>query len=645
MNMKFSSLLAVPHTNNTILVLLLIFALIPFAKLSAQEINETYITSKWGEYKKYDTQEKTQDSLFSLAKRISKMQPKIALANYKFLDSLIEEPLFKLQFYREWSIVEFRQGNNQTTKQLRKKALDIAYAEAYPYEQISYANSLATYYINLSIADSASFYAKQIESIVAKHPDKVGKHLWLAYTRNSSIEGILGNTEKQGEFLERAYEEKLKYPRDSNLGFALYNVADFYRQLDDPVKSSKYTEQLILHYEKRKINTPDAHFPVENLLLAVNTPEAIQSLKKVIIASDSLRNYNAMSASTLTLTRAYFENNEPQKAIPFLKHTIAVLAEANYPVNHSAEIYLLQEAYAQSNDFENAYHSVLKQQKMEDSLRSAQTLDNIANYEVKYKTAETQLELEKKNAAQKFLYAIIISAAVLIALIGYFFFQNKKKNALLSSQKDELQTALSEKEMLLKEIHHRVKNNLQVISSLLSLQQRQIDDPTASKAFQIGRDRVKAMSLIHQNLYQEGNLIGVSISDYVDKLAKSLIANYRVENKNIKLDVDVAPLNLDVDTIIPIGLIINELISNTLKYAFTERNEGTISISLKQKEKTLFLSVKDDGIGLPSTFKVEETTSLGYRLIKAFSEKLKAALTINSNTLGTEVSLQIPYSK
>ena len=204
---------------------------------------------------------------------------------------------------------------------------------------------------------------------------------------------------------------------------------------------------------------------------------------------------------------------------------------------------------------------------------------------------------------------------------------------------------MEEKNILLKEIHHRVKNNLQVISSLLSLQQRQINDSKASQAIQEGRDRVKAMALIHQNLYQDTDLIGVETSVYVNKLAKSLIKNYKINDKAIKLNINVDPIKLDIDTIIPLGLVINELISNALKYAFTNKSFGTIDIVLKSVNDTLVLSVSDNGQGLPENFSVDEVSSLGYRLIKAFSDKLKSELDISSSEEGTKISLIIPNLK
>lgn len=210
---------------------------------------------------------------------------------------------------------------------------------------------------------------------------------------------------------------------------------------------------------------------------------------------------------------------------------------------------------------------------------------------------------------------------------------------------EQISKALGDKQFLLKEIHHRVKNNLQVISSLLSLQSRQLEDPKAREAIQSGRNRVKSMVLIHQKLYQDEDLVGVDVVEYIEKLTRSLVESYKIRDTEIKIYTEVDEIKLDVDTIIPIGLILNELISNALKYAFEEDKEGTINVSLKKKEHCITLKVSDDGQGLPETFSIENSKSLGYRLIRAFAEKLKATLTVEHPPAGTTVSMLIRNPK
>src|SRR5690625_930343 len=157
-------------------------------------------------------------------------------------------------------------------------------------------------------------------------------------------------------------------------------------------------------------------------------------------------------------------------------------------------------------------------------------------------------------------------------------------NQNMKQKNEQISKTLRKKDILLKEIHHRVKNNLQVISSLLSLQSRQLESPQAREAMQSSRNRIKSMALIHQKLYQDEDLIGVEIAEYIDKLMLSLVKSYQTSTENIEIKTDIDSMKLEVDTIIPIGLIINELISNSFKYAFDAQKGGKLQVTLKKQE-------------------------------------------------------------
>jgi len=219
-------------------------------------------------------------------------------------------------------------------------------------------------------------------------------------------------------------------------------------------------------------------------------------------------------------------------------------------------------------------------------------------------------------------------ALVLVGLGLFMLYQYrtiKRINVEVNKKNTIITSALEEKELLLREIHHRVKNNLQVISSLLSLQSRDINDGAALEAVNESRNRVKSMALIHQNLYQEENLTGIDMGQYIGKLAKSLLTNYKIDRSKVDLVTDIDELNLDVDTTIPLGLILNELLTNTLKYAFPDGREGRVEIRLKEEDQELLLEVRDNGVGYdPQAERGEESSGFGMNMIKTFSKKLKA---------------------
>lgn len=208
---------------------------------------------------------------------------------------------------------------------------------------------------------------------------------------------------------------------------------------------------------------------------------------------------------------------------------------------------------------------------------------------------------------------------------------------------EKLKTSLLEKEVLLREIHHRVKNNLQIISSLLNLQSRHIDDESSLDMFQESRDRVRSMALVHEKLYRSDELARVDFCEYIQSLARHLFMSYGINSKGIDLDVDVKDVFLDINTSIPCGLIINELVSNSLKHAFTGRSRGKIRVVLRPENDDKFkMVVSDDGVGLPKDVDVTQTESLGLQLVAMLVEQLQGTLRIDKNQ-GT--SFEILFKK
>jgi two-component sensor histidine kinase len=152
---------------------------------------------------------------------------------------------------------------------------------------------------------------------------------------------------------------------------------------------------------------------------------------------------------------------------------------------------------------------------------------------------------------------------------------------------------------------------------------------------------VKAMAIIHQNLYVEGNIAGIDMHEYIEKLINNLFSSYNIDEANIQLKMEVDPIQLEIDYLIPIGLILNELISNALKYAFKGREKGTLEVTLHTWQNKLILQVKDDGIGMPNEIDFKHLSTMGYQLIDSFIKKLKAELYIDG-TNGTTITLIIP---
>jgi PAS domain S-box-containing protein len=194
---------------------------------------------------------------------------------------------------------------------------------------------------------------------------------------------------------------------------------------------------------------------------------------------------------------------------------------------------------------------------------------------------------------------------------------------------EKIKAALEEKEVLLKEIHHRVKNNMQMISSLLKLQEIKMKDLTVRKAFRESQNRIRSMAMIHEKLYQSEDLAKIDIGKYIESLTTDLFWTYNVRPDTIKLRIRVKNVYLDIDLAIPCGLIINELVSNSLKYAFPEGEKGEIIIDFSLKNDKYQLTVGDNGTGFPEDLDFRKVESLGMQLVMLLGKKIKGTIELN----------------
>jgi len=331
---------------------------------------------------------------------------------------------------------------------------------------------------------------------------------------------------------------------------------------------------------------------------------------------------------------------------------------------------------AQGNYLSAIKHSALER-KMQDSLMTEEKNKNIMRLEVEYETEKKEREIKLKNQnillltkqsqlQQASLHTAalvrnsIIAGTIMLAMLlalGYNRYQIKQKNnkqleiqqevinnknrslERLIGDKDDL---LKEKEWLLKEIHHRVKNNLQIVISLLNTQSVYLENSEALEAIRESQHRMHSISLIHQKLYQSENIALIKMDEYICELMQYLWDSFNAA-RNIEMVMDIKPVSLDVVQAVPIGLILNEAVTNAIKYAFTSKEEGRITVVLSEygKEK-LVLTISDNGCGLPPDFKIEDCTSLGMCLIKGLSKQLHGEVKISSaNGLSIQVIMPL----
>lgn len=497
------------------------------------------------------------------------------------------------------------------------------------------------------------------------------------------------------ELKENIRTGKEEFQRKGFYGTLLNSLANLYQKIEDYDVAANYYDKAHKVFlemgEKRSASIILSNKAEMQINLGLFEKALQDQNEAKILKLESEASKSSIAMSDFHIGKAYAGLGELQKAKEIFEHVLEVFSiEKNktglsYSHTHYGQLLLeldeIDKAFAQctkgnqlaietqdiayqEKSYQCLYH-VLKSQKkfkealnmheqyllVKDSLASDHNIKKVTQLEMQYEYDKEQVTkqviLDAQKRRNKFIVGGLISLLAGISMISYLIFRNYKakikSEKILSEKNTIISKALDEKNILLKEIHHRVKNNLQTISSLLNLQSKHVDDKEAISALQEGKNRVKSMALIHENLYQEDNLTGIELKNYFEKLSQSLFNSYNISKNNIDLKMYIEELYLDIDTIIPLGLIVNELITNALKYAFPNGRSGTIWVKMYDKDNALILEVKDNGVGLQDNAESLES-SFGYKLIRAFKNKLEAELHVESEE-GLKVMLRIKNYK
>ncbi|MBL7473396.1 sensor histidine kinase [Robertkochia sediminum] len=311
--------------------------------------------------------------------------------------------------------------------------------------------------------------------------------------------------------------------------------------------------------------------------------------------------------------------------------------------------HLKADHFLEAGDVKNAATYLAKYSKGSDSLEKSvmgkQLLGQFVAFDIDQQTKRVlekqRMDLERNEneliERDKIIYlsivALLFSLLCVVALIVAYM-KSVKNKRLIEDQKQIIESSLVEKDSLLKEIHHRVKNNLQMVSSLMSLQSKNTRSQAAINALKEGQSRVRAMALIHQKLYQNDDLSVIWMQEYIESLIASIQSVFKKEGYDITIHIDAEKTELDVDRAIPIGLILNELVSNSYKYAFAENKKGNINITLHKDGEHYKFEYRDDGKGLPADFEQTSKGSMGLRLIKRLANQLRSELAIDTQAKG-----------
>lgn len=547
-----------------------------------------------------------------------------------------------------------RMGNRREAYENLYQGLELAYQISDTAAILHGLSSTGSYYI------WTSQYAKALEVYL----EAKEMHLLVPEIRTHGLSGIYANITSiylrmgnlsQAEFYSeksiRMADSLKMYYRSANNRARLANILNRKGNYNEAITITK--EILKFHTgKKRWLRVHQNHQDLGSYYHQIKKHEtAIKHLDSAIeigtkhdLEKRNLYPFIYMGESQLAIGNLEESETYLQKALKYSAN------ETNWNFySRIHKTYSLLEK--QRGNFKEAYYQKRKQLVLIDSLaiseQRAKTneLEASLSYDSRKASIKSLVNKYKEGSEtlstnRKQLWLVLLGLGILLILL-YSLRRLLKKNR---KQKISIENSVSEKDTLLREIHHRVKNNLQVISSLLNLQSRQTTDSAALEALNEGKNRVKSMALIHQNLYQQDRMVAVETGDYIERLVRSLLSSYKIGEQEVKIETDIDPLRLDVDMIIPLGLILNELISNSLKYAFPNDRKGNILVQLKDDNNNLKVLVKDDGIGIPKDLNLDTHPSLGMRLIRSFGKKLNADLTIKSQE-GTSVFISIPKKK
>ena len=624
--------------------ILIILVFLPFIVLS-QEVNKHTIDSLVNNHQD-NSNDVFEKEFLRFSSRIDKQEN--ALQLYQYLDSVSNgKPKITLSFYNKYTSYLYRIGKKEDGLKINELGLQLA--KKYKYRRILFEyTQLKSYGLTeKATIDSALFYANEAEKIILQNQNELGNKLHTVYMRKAMIEVLLGNFDRRDFFYEKAVESLEPYPEDKQNAYILSAVVHHFKQQKNYAKHALYAQKLKAYYFKKNgFSNPEKHISISSFLEFENTEEQVRELKKIINISED---------STLTINQQYYINQLAQGLIKIGNHDEAIFylnqyLKTNRSINTYIKLrsyYLLENAYLIKDDCDNALGILQKKTSLIDSLRTQQMITKIADSKVKYETEKkeaqlTILKLEKdKEKQKKNLFIIIASLGIIvIGLIAYFLYKNRQKNKKLNSQNTILERTIDEKNTLLREVHHRVKNSFQIVSSLLYLQSENVTDEKAKLAIKEAENRVRSMVLVHQKLYNKDELVGVNSEEYINDLVKDIFESHSIQKEPITYNLNIEPLVLDIETITPLGLILNELIINTMKHAFEGiENNNIIKVDFSKVNDELILKVMDNGKGFEGEIK---QTSFGITLMKALSKQLKATLKYNSKLKeGTQAILRI----
>lgn len=471
----------------------------------------------------------------------------------------------------------------------------------------------------------------------------------------------LGNTDLAMQEYRKALDYFIAANDEDNQAGIYNNIGNIFKnnnQYDSAFFYMYKTLQIRLNGDSQT-GLATIYHNLANLHLRVNNLDSALHYNSLAIAIHE-KNHSAPSLALNFSTRGsiYVKLKDWPKAIESLERAYSFCDQSEYTENLLEIKGNLGYAYYQQGNHKSAAENFLHYYALNDSLKLRNentyiqaelthymlTADSVKTRQIEVErdlesARRENLQLSNKIQFRNYLYTIII-LGLIAAIIAILFLtarrrlkQTRAHESVLQEQNEELKRTLiskEEKEILLKEIHHRVKNNLQIINSLIRLQSNFMNARNFKEKLTETENRIRSMALIHEKLYKTGNLASLGVKNYIQELSFNILESYDNPKVNIRLKFDLEEREYGIDTLIPLGLIINEVLSNSIKHAFFERTEGNIFITLKSDQNKSYLTIKDDGIGADLSFEELKEDSLGMELIDSLCGQLDGILNLET---------------
>lgn len=569
-----------------------------------------------------------------------KTKDSIAIVNYKLIQGQLYYDLgdYEKSLAIVKELYEEIDSYDLGTKELILELMDADYAKLELYEkqievrrrkrELGITKNIAFYDIYSSLGqhrkamkdymteekkeiDDGDFYAQ------AAYNNNIGNYLRL----DKSTPTALTQFNKANALIDVYFSDVIQVKSDNQIvqanhlkGIILGNIGKCYVQLKEYEEAIPYLEKSI---------------------------EAIKKYNPGRFSSDLVEN-------TLEIAECHLNLNNFEKATDYLSDDLTPVKTENILKKNR----LYASYYDKTGDYRSSNTYLKRNTRIRDSIEfnesniRNQQLAAVITQEVEYskdmiEQQKADLEQSRNDIAAKDERISLVFISLIFTLLGfaglvYAYLKSIKNQRLIAEQKHIIENSLVEKDSLLKEIHHRVKNNLQMVSSLLSLQTKNTRSKAAIEALEEGKSRVKAMALIHQKLYQNDDLSVIEMQGYIESLINSVQSVYKKGGHNINITIDAEGVELDIDRAIPFGLILNELVSNSFKYAFPQNEEdGKIYIHLRKiAGREGFFEYTDNGVGLPKDTEERANSSMGIRLMNRLANQLQTNLNTDKTSDG-----------